>query len=84
MGKKRFSTTQIYNVLRENESGTSVSALVQKYGICQATIYNWRVKYQGLNKFEIDRFIALEKENDRLKRMYAELSLEYLNVKGEF
>ena len=84
MAKKRFSKTQIYRVLRENESGTTIPALVEKYGICQATIYNWRVKYRKINRLEMDRLDALEKEYDQLKRMYAEFSQEILNIKGKF
>ena len=84
MKKKRFSQTQIYRVLREKESGTTIPVLVKKYGICQSTIYNWSVKYRGMSRLEMDRLYALEKKYDRLKRMYAEFSLEILNIKGKF
>lgn len=84
MAKKRFSKTQIYRVLRESESGTTISELIDKYGVCQTTIYNWRVKYREINRLEMDRLDALEKEYDRLKRMYAEFSREILKIKGKF
>ncbi|MFA5329741.1 MAG: transposase [Prolixibacteraceae bacterium] len=83
MTKKRFAESQIYRILQENESGTSIPDLIKKYGVSQATIYNWRVKYGGLNISEIHRLNELEEENDRLKRMFADLSLENLILKGK-
>jgi putative transposase len=83
MAKKRFSESQIYRILQENENGTTIPLLIKKYGISQATIYNWRVKYGGMNISEIHRLNELEEENDRLKRMFADLSLENLLLKGK-
>ena len=83
MTKKRFAESQIYRILQENENGTTIPALIKKYGISQATIYNWRVKYGGMNISEIHRLNELEEENDRLKRMFADLSLENLVLKGK-
>lgn len=51
--------------------------LCRKYSINQSTIYNWRKKYGGLEASELKRLKALEKENQRLKRMYAELALDH-------
>lgn len=81
--KKRFSESQIYRILQENESGVMIPALVKKYGISQATIYNWRAKYGKMNISEIFRINELEEENDRLKRMFADLSLENLILKSK-
>ena len=83
MTKKRFAESQIYRILQENENGTIIPTLVKKYGISQATIYNWRVKYGGMNISEIHRLNELEEENDRLKRMFADISLENLILKGK-
>lgn len=83
MTKKRFAESQIYRILQENESGVSIPTLIKKYGISQATIYNWKVKYGGMNISEIHRLNELEEENDRLKRMFADLSLENLILKGK-
>jgi putative transposase len=83
MTKKRFAESQIYRILQENENGTLIPALIKKYGISQATIYNWRVKYGGMNISEIHRLNELEEENDRLKRMFADISLENLILKGK-
>ena len=83
MAKKRFAESQIYRILQENENGTPIPMLIKKYGISQVTIYNWRVKYGGMNISEIHRINELEEENDRLKRMFADLSLENLILKGK-
>jgi len=83
MTKKRFTESQIYRILHENESGVSIQALIKKYGVSQATIYNWRTKYGGLNISEMRRINELEEENDRLKRMFADISLENLILKGK-
>jgi len=83
MAKKRFAESQIYRILQENENGTTIPTLIKKYGISQATIYNWRVKYGKLNISEIHRINELEEENNRLKRMFADLSLENLILKGK-
>jgi len=83
MTKKRFPESQIYRILQENENGTTISALIKKYEISQATIYNWRAKYGKMNISEIYRINELEEENDRLKRMFADLSLENLILKSK-
>ena len=83
MTKKRFAEPQIYRILQENESGVPIPVLLKKYGISQATIYNWRNKYGGMNISEIRRINELEEENDRLKRMFADLSLENMLLKGK-
>ena len=83
MTKKRFAESQIYRILQENEAGVPIPTLLKKYGVSQATIYNWRIKYGGMNISEIRRLNELEEENDRLKRMFADLSLENLVLKGK-
>ena len=83
MTKKRFAASQIYRILQENETGVPIPALIKKYGVSQASIYNWRIKYLGMNISEIRRLKELEEENDRLKRMFADLSLENLVLKGK-
>jgi len=81
MARKRFSESLIYKVLNENKSGTKIPALVKQYGICQATIYNWKKKYGEISEFDRIRFSKLEKENERLKAAFIELSLENLSLK---
>ena len=83
MTKKRFAISQIYRILQEKELGVPIPTLLKKYGISQATIYNWKIKYGGMNISEIRKLNDLEEENDRLKRMFADLSLENLVLKGK-
>jgi putative transposase len=83
MTRKRFAESQIYRILQENQAGVPIPALIKKYGISQATIYNWRVKYGSMNISEIHRLNELEEENDRLKRMFADISLENLILKSK-
>lgn len=51
--------------------------LCRKHGMSKATLYNWRKKYQGMEASDLKRLKALEEENRKLKRMYAELALDH-------
>ena len=77
MKKTRFTENQILQVLKELESGISAIDLSRKHGISNATIYNWRSKYTGMTESELKRLRQLDEENKRLKRMYAELSIDH-------
>lgn len=81
MTRKRFSKSQIYSILLKNNSGTKIPLLVKKYGICQATIYNWKKKYGEIIESDMARFSKLEKENEKLKLALIELSIENLILK---
>ena len=76
MKRSRFSETQIVGILKEADSGISVQELCRKHGISNATYYKWKSKYGGLEASDLRRLKELEAENSRLKRMYADLSLE--------
>lgn len=76
MKKKRFSEEQIIGVLREAEAGVPVKELCRKYGFSDATFYNWRSKYGGMDVSEAKRLKALEAENARLKKLLAESMLD--------
>ena len=76
MRKKRFTISQIINILREGESGIKILDLVKKYGIAEQTFYRWRKRYGGMNLSEARRLKAMEEENSRLKRKLAELLIE--------
>ena len=77
MKKKRFNEIQILNVLKEYEAGMSPVDLARKYGIGESTIYTWNSKYAGMEITELKRLRQLEDENNRLKKMYATLSMDH-------
>jgi len=77
MKKKRFNEVQILNVLKEYESGISITDLSRKYGISESTIYVWQNKYAGMELSDLKRLRLLEDDNKRLKRMYATLSMDF-------
>jgi putative transposase len=74
--KTRFSEAQIAFILKQAEDGTAVGEVCRKAGISQATFYNWRNKYAGLMPSEMKRLRQLEEENNRLKKIVADLSLD--------
>jgi putative transposase len=75
--KSRFSEEKIIAVLKQAEAGVKVSELVRKLGVSEATFYNWKAKYGGLDASQLRRLKELESENAKLKKMYAELSLTH-------
>lgn len=77
MKKSRFNEEKIIAVLKQAEAGVKVSELVRKLGISEATFYNWKAKYGGLDASQLRRLKELESENAKLKKMYAELSLTH-------
>lgn len=81
MKKSRFSETQIIAILKQQEAGMKVADICREYGMSQATFYNWKSKYAGMEASDIKRLRELEEENARLKRMYAELSLDHQILK---
>ena len=76
MPKRRFTEQQIIKVLKQVEGGRSVQDVCREYGVSQATYYNWKAKYGGMEASDIKRLKELEAENRRHKQMYANLSLE--------
>lgn len=81
MRKCRFTETQIAAALKEVEAGVAVSELARKHGISAATFYQWRSKFGGMSVSDMQRLRELEQENSRLKRMYADLSLDHAVLK---
>lgn len=77
MGKKKFSTKQRLEILAEHDAGASVADLCRKYQFSAATLYNWK-KHKAVEEDEqLHRLKELESENKRLKKMYADLSIDH-------
>jgi len=81
MKKSRYSENKIVKILKEVETGKLVKDVCREYGISDATYYNWKAKYGGMESSDIKRLKDLEEENFRLKHMYAELSLDHKILK---
>ena len=81
MRKSKFGEHQIVNALRRAEAGTPVKDLCRELGVSTATFYQWRSKYGGMEASDLKRLRDLQEENQRLKQMYAELSLDHKILK---
>ena len=79
--KKRFTEEQIIGVLKEADAGVKVVELCRKYGISDATYYNWKAKFGGMTVSDAQRLRALETENVKLKRLLAESMLDNAALK---
>ena len=76
MKMTRYSEPQILAILRQAEGGVLVSELCREHGMSNASFYKWRSKYGGMDASMISQMKALEDENRRLKKMYAEMSMQ--------
>jgi putative transposase len=76
MVHKKYTEEQIIAVLKEAEVGANVTDLCRKYGMSDATYYNWKAKYSGMTASDLKRLKALEEENRRLKQIVAEQALD--------
>ena len=76
MKKSRFNESQIVGILKEADAGVKIQDIWRKYNISSATYYKWKSKYGGMEVSDVKRLKELEKENRRLKQMYADVSLE--------
>jgi putative transposase len=74
--KQRFSESQILSVLKEGESGSKVSDVCRRHGICEGTYFRWKSKYGGMEISDVHKMKDLELENNRLKRIVAQYALE--------
>jgi putative transposase len=82
MKKIKYTEEQIVGILKEVEAGITVSEICRKYGISDATYYNWKAKYGGMSASDIKRLRQLEDENRRLKHLVADLTLDNQALKA--
>ena len=76
MRKKRFSVEQIVGILKQAEVGVAVRELVRREGISEQTFYRWKKQYVGLEIDQVRQLKQLQEENQRLKRLVADLTLD--------
>ncbi len=81
MRKSRFTEAQIVAALQEGEAGLPVAELLRKHGISRQAYYRWRARYGGATVAQLSKLRALEADHTKLKRMYAELAMEYAAIK---
>lgn len=81
MKKTKFTETQIVKAIQEHESGRKAEDLCRELGITTAAFYKWRQRYGGMEVSDVKKMKAIEEENARLKRMYADLSLVHEALK---
>ena len=81
MKKSRFTETQIVKAIQEHENGKNAKDICRELGITPASFYKWRQRYGGMEVQELKKLKELEEENNRLKRMYANLSLVHEALK---
>ena len=81
MKAKRFTEEQIIGILKQAQAGMKVVDLCRIHGISDATFYNWRTKYGGMEVSDAKRLKQLEEENRKLKQMLADTMLENKAIK---
>ena len=77
MKQARFSESQIVAILKQQDNGQTVAQITRQHGVSEATFYVWKAKYGGMQVSEVKRLKDWEEDNRRLKKMYAELSLQH-------
>jgi putative transposase len=83
MVRSRFKESEIHKILQKYEEGMPVYQIIEEYGISQATFYNWRAKYNSNSSKDLVQLNKLKEDNERLKRMFADLSLENMRLKSQ-
>ena len=81
MKRSKFSESQIISILKAVEAGRTARDVCREHEISENTYYKWKQKYGGMQASDIKRLRELEEENRRLKKMYAELSLDHVMLK---
>ena len=81
MKKSKFTESQIFSMLKQQENGITTAEICRQNGISPATFYIWKSKYGGMQSSDIKRLRELEEENRKLKQMYADLALDHRILK---
>ena len=76
MKTSRYTEPQILSILRQAEGGVPVAELCREHGMSNASFYKWRARYGGMDASMIAQMKTIEDENRRLKKMFAELSVQ--------
>jgi putative transposase len=82
MKRAKFTESQIVSALKKQEGGIAVKDIARELGISEATFYNWKAKYGGMEANDVKRLKDVEAEYAELKKMYAELSMENRAMKN--
>lgn len=80
--KKRFTENQIVAAIKRQEGGLAVKEICRELGISDATFYNWKARYGGMEVSDVAKLKELERENAELKKMFAEASIEIRAMKN--
>lgn len=76
MKTTRYSEAQILSILHQAERGVPVPELCREHGMSNSAFYKWRSKYGGMDASMVSQMKSMEDENRRLKKMFAELSMQ--------
>jgi putative transposase len=82
MKKARFTESQIVASIKKQESGISTKEICRELGISEATFYNWKAKYGGMELNDVKRMKEMEAELSQYKKIVAELTFENRAMKG--
>lgn len=82
MKQGKYTEEQIVRILKEADAGIKVTDLCRKYGFSDATYYNWKNKFGGMGVSDVKRLKRLEDENQRLKQIVADLTLDNQALKA--
>ena len=81
MKRKRHTEEQIIAILKEHEAGMKTADVCRRHGVCDATFYNWKARYGGLEVSEAKRLKGMESENARLKKLLVDAMLDNAALK---
>lgn len=82
MKRTRFTESQIVAAIKKQESGISTKEVCRELGISEATFYNWKAKYGGMEASDVKRMKELETELSQYKQLYAEVSFQLQAAKN--